>query len=116
MEGMGDRLARRVAEAADAWLTDPRDTQTYQRLVDATLTWRAYSQPMLQGTERAGRRSPVAEPTPVPAASEEGPSPAGEPEARSSDGPDGPQRLGTLLEAVTGQLRGADADARTLDH
>lgn len=100
MEGTGDRLARRVAEAADAWLTDPRDTQTYQRLVDATLTWRAYTQPMLAGTERAGRRSPMTEPIPVPTTLEEGSPSAGEPEARSSDSSAGPQRLGSLLEAV----------------
>jgi hypothetical protein len=35
-----DRLARQVAEAADAWLGDPLDTQIYHRLVRATLDWR----------------------------------------------------------------------------
>ena len=50
------RLARTVADAADAWLKDPLDTHIYERLVQATLTWRAYSQPMLEGTEHAGRR------------------------------------------------------------
>jgi hypothetical protein len=35
-----DRLARQVAEAADAWLRDPLDTQIYHRLVRATLDWR----------------------------------------------------------------------------
>lgn len=38
-----DSLARRVAEATDAWLRDPLDTQVYRRLVDATLEWRAGS-------------------------------------------------------------------------
>ncbi len=112
MEGTGDRLARRVAEAADAWLTDPRDTQTYQRLVDATLTWRAHSQPMLEGTERAGRRSPMTETLPVPTTIEDGsPESADEPETQPPDGAAGPQRLGNLIEAVTGQLRAAGGDS-----
>lgn len=33
-------LAQRVADAADAWLRDPQDTQVYARLVAATLAWR----------------------------------------------------------------------------
>ena len=59
MDNETARLARRVAEAADAWLSDPRDTQTYGRLVDATLTWRACAQPMLDGTAHVGRRTPM---------------------------------------------------------
>lgn len=35
------RLARQVAEAADAWLRDPLDAGVYRRLVDATVAWRA---------------------------------------------------------------------------
>jgi len=35
-----DRLARQVAEAADAWLRDPLDAGVYARLVRATLDWR----------------------------------------------------------------------------
>jgi hypothetical protein len=35
------RLDRRVAEAADAWLTDPRDTGVYARLVAAVTERRA---------------------------------------------------------------------------
>lgn len=42
------RLAAAVAEAADAWLKDPRDVNIYQRLVDATMRWRAHAQPQLQ--------------------------------------------------------------------
>lgn len=113
MEGTGDRLARRVAEAADAWLTDPRATQTYQRLVDATLTWRTYSQPMLEGTERAGRRSPVTEPLSVPTEPKDGlPEPAAKAEVQPLDGPAGPQRIGGLLQAVTDQLRAAGGTPR----
>ena len=48
-------LARHVAEAADAWLRDPLDTGIYQRLVDATLAWRAHTRPALEGLEHAGR-------------------------------------------------------------
>jgi hypothetical protein len=40
-----DRLARQVAEAADAWLRDPLDTHVYQRLVRSTLDWRVFAQP-----------------------------------------------------------------------
>jgi hypothetical protein len=47
---MDDRdvlLSRRVADAADAWMRDPRDAQIYGRLVDAVLARRAYLQPVL---------------------------------------------------------------------
>lgn len=47
---MDDRdvtLSRRVADAADAWLRDPRDAQIYGRLVTAVLERRAYLQPAL---------------------------------------------------------------------
>jgi len=48
-------LARHVAEAADAWLRDPLDAGIYQRLVTATLAWRAHTRPVLEGLEHAGR-------------------------------------------------------------
>lgn len=38
-----------VAEAADAWLHDPRDTIAYARLVTAVLRRRSYLQPTLDG-------------------------------------------------------------------
>lgn len=38
---------REVARAADAWLTEPRDTQAYARLVDAVLRRRAFLNPPL---------------------------------------------------------------------
>lgn len=62
----GMRLARAVAQAADAWLTDPRDVGVYERLVHATVQWREYSQPMLEGTETSGRRA-LPPPPPLPA-------------------------------------------------
>lgn len=48
-------LARHVAEASDAWLRDPLDAGIYQRLVTATLAWRAHTRPALEGLEDAGR-------------------------------------------------------------
>ncbi|MGV8978958.1 MAG: hypothetical protein ACOH17_13040 [Cellulomonas sp.] len=41
MDNETDRLARQVADAADAWLRDPLDAHVYARLVRATLDWRA---------------------------------------------------------------------------
>ena len=41
-------LAARVAEAADAWLAEPRDATAYTRFVDAVLAYRAYRHPQLQ--------------------------------------------------------------------
>ena len=52
------RLARHVAEAADAWLRDPLDAGVYRRLVDATLAWRAGGGRVVPGTTAA--------PAPVP--------------------------------------------------
>lgn len=45
MDNETDRLARQVAEAADAWLRDPLDTHVYHRLVRSTLDWRVFAQP-----------------------------------------------------------------------
>lgn len=48
---MDERIAaldRRVAEAAEAWLADPRDTGVYTRLVQAIEARRAYLQPQLE--------------------------------------------------------------------
>ena len=57
MDNETDRLARQVAEAADAWLRDPLDTHVYQRLVRLTLDWRVFAQP-------------TADPAPTPTAAE----------------------------------------------
>ncbi|WP_435737837.1 hypothetical protein V5D56_04370 [Cellulosimicrobium sp. PMB13] len=45
MTDVEERLARRVAEAADAWLRDPLDAGVYRRLVAATLAWRSRTVP-----------------------------------------------------------------------
>ena len=47
------RLARHVAEAADAWLRDPLDAGRPRRLVDATLAWRAGGGRVVSGTTAA---------------------------------------------------------------
>lgn len=63
---MDERLAaldRRVAEAADAWLADSRDTGVYTRLVVAIEARRAYLHPPLE----ADRPDPDP-PVPVPVA------------------------------------------------
>ncbi|CAN5265263.1 hypothetical protein BH11ACT1_BH11ACT1_31250 [soil metagenome] len=44
MDNEIDRLARQVADAADAWLRDPLDAHIYARLVRATLDWRVGAQ------------------------------------------------------------------------
>lgn len=59
------KLADDVAAAADAWLTDPADAEVYRRLVAAVVAWRRYTRPMLDGLERAGRRSIGHGPAPV---------------------------------------------------
>lgn len=58
---MDERLAalnRRVAEAADAWLTDPQDTGVYARLVEAIGVRRSYLNPTLD-------LGPTAQPDPA---------------------------------------------------
>ena len=61
---MDERLAaldRRVAEAADAWLADSRDTGVYTRLVSAIEARRAYLHPLLELGQRPD------DPMPIPA-------------------------------------------------
>ena len=52
----GHQLARHVADAADAWLTDPLDTGVYARLVQATLRYRRWARPQLP--DLTGERVP----------------------------------------------------------
>uniref|UniRef100_UPI0005B7E67C hypothetical protein n=1 Tax=Cellulosimicrobium cellulans TaxID=1710 RepID=UPI0005B7E67C len=54
MTDQDGRLARHVAEAADAWLRDPLDAGVYRRLVDATLAWRAGGGHVVQGLPEPG--------------------------------------------------------------
>jgi hypothetical protein len=65
-----ERLAAlddRVASAADAWLTDPRDVGVYARLVTAIEARRAYLRPQLPTDDEPAAEPPVA----VPAATQE---------------------------------------------
>ncbi len=52
-ESLPQRLANDVAEAADAWLRDPRDTGVYARLVQAVERWRAVTRPTLDSAHDA---------------------------------------------------------------
>lgn len=54
------RLARHVAEAADAWLRDPLDAGVYRRLVDATLAWRAGGGRVVHDVSDDAAREPTA--------------------------------------------------------
>jgi len=51
-------LDHAVAEAADAWLNDPRDHEAYRRLVAAVLTRRANYQPPLDLDEKPAAEQP----------------------------------------------------------
>lgn len=57
MGDVGDRLAHRVANAADAHLRDPLDVNAYAHLVDAVTAWRAHTAPTFEGLDVAGRPS-----------------------------------------------------------
>jgi hypothetical protein len=62
-------LDRRVAEAATAWLTDPRDTGAYGRLVSAIEARTAFLHPRLDSPvdDVAGDVSPASAAPPQPA-------------------------------------------------
>lgn len=53
VEPLPQRLANDVAEAADAWLRDPRDTGVYTRLVQAVERWRGLTRPTLDQAQQA---------------------------------------------------------------
>lgn len=50
-------LARRVADAASAHLSDPLDVHAYELLVESVKAWRAWNQPSLDGLDGVGRPS-----------------------------------------------------------
>lgn len=62
-----DVLARRVADAAVAWLADPRDQQAYGRLVSAIEAYSTWRQPVLDldVLEAVARLARVADTTAV---------------------------------------------------
>ena len=98
MDNETDRLARRVAEAADAWMRDPLDAHVYQRLVAATLDWRTFAQ----------HDAPHTPHTPE---SPESPAAVDDPDVAPPDDPGAvpperrPQRLDLLLGPVADELR-----------
>jgi hypothetical protein len=47
MDATAAALARRVADAAAAWLDEPRDTEAFRRLVAATDRYRDHANPPL---------------------------------------------------------------------
>lgn len=51
------QLSERVAAAADAWLTDPRDSGIYARLVDAMAARRRYLHPPLDNDPDASEQA-----------------------------------------------------------
>lgn len=65
---MDERLAaldRRIAEAADAWMSDPRDVGVYTRLIEAIGARRAYLNPTLDETVPARSPAPAVDPITV---------------------------------------------------
>jgi hypothetical protein len=89
-----DRLARQVAEAADAWLRDPLDTHVYQRLVRSTLDWRVFAQPTV---------GPAQAPTAADSTVELGEDATAELDAEPVERR--PQRLDMLLGGFADELR-----------
>lgn len=47
MDDEAAMLAKRVADAADAWLSHVEDTEAFRRLVIARGEWKAYRAPMI---------------------------------------------------------------------
>jgi len=109
VEDEATRLMRTVAEAAEAWLTDPRDTQTYQRLVAATLARRVHlgragAAPVgtSSGDRPLGATPDSAAPDDAAPDDAEPPDGAGPPERQ-------PQRLDSVLGGFADQLRARTA-------
>ncbi|WP_454728231.1 hypothetical protein [Cellulosimicrobium protaetiae] len=106
MTNQDARLARHVAEAADAWLRDPLDAGVYRRLVDATLAWRAGGGRVVPGA--------TATPAPVPADAPRASTGAGAPPREADDQDDdsryfrperAPRAVGSTLADVASMLR-----------
>ncbi|GAB3852482.1 hypothetical protein GCM10028801_03500 [Nocardioides maradonensis] len=47
MDDEAAMIAKRVADAVDAWMSAPDDTEAYRRLVVARGEWRVYRAPMI---------------------------------------------------------------------
>jgi len=113
------RLARHVAEAADAWLRDPLDAAVYRRLVDATLAWRdgrdgpdGRTRPGPTEDEALGRaRASRAVPGSDPAA--DGGAVPEDDDARYLRPERAPRAVGSTLADVASMLRARGAAARS---
>ena len=102
MEDDGRRLAKHVAEAADAWLRDPLDAGVYRRLVEATLAWRA----------AAGGGPPV-EVVKGEVVPRGAPGPSTEDDERYLRPERAPQPIGSALADVASMLRGRALASRS---
>ncbi|MGN6239917.1 MAG: hypothetical protein ACTHNI_09235 [Cellulosimicrobium cellulans] len=107
------RLARHVAEAADAWLRDPLDAGVYRRLVDATLAWRASGGRVVPSTTAAPAPFPTDAPRAVTgAAAVTGEADDPDDDARYLRPERAPRAVGSTLADVASMLR-ARATAAT---
>lgn len=101
------RLARHVAEAADAWLRDPLDAGVYRRLVDATLAWRTGGGRVVPGTTAAPAPFPTAAPRAGTGAEAAATGEADDPDddARYLRPERAPRAVGSTLADVASMLR-----------
>ncbi|MFF2268292.1 hypothetical protein ACFVTZ_08495 [Cellulosimicrobium cellulans] len=100
------RLARHVAEAADAWLRDPLDAGVYRRLVDATLAWRAGGGRVVPGTTAVPAPFPTDAPRAVTgAAAASGEADDPDDDARYLRPERAPRAVGSTLADVASMLR-----------
>lgn len=99
------RLARHVAEAADAWLRDPLDAGVYRRLVDATLAWRAGGGRVTPSTTAAPAPFPTDAPRAVTDAAATGEADDPDDDARYLRPERAPRAVGSTLADVASMLR-----------
>jgi hypothetical protein len=107
-EDWGHWAARQVAEAAEAWLTDPRDVGAYSRLVQATIEWRAYAYPSASASVRRPAGSDVAVTVTDP----------DNDDAPPLEGKGHPQRLGKIVDftdpqSALAQLNGSGSHSES---
>lgn len=105
------RLARHVAEAADAWLRDPLDAGVYRRLVDATLAWRAGGGRVVPGATAATAVPADAPPPWTGADALRGDIDDGDDDARYLRPERAPRAVGSTLADVASMLRARASSA-----
>ena len=104
--------SRAVAEAADAWLNDPRDTGAYERLVVAVQRWREHVRPPLPGTERITYRGALLARPEVGQEHREGPDQTGEAAEQQPDAGEEKIGAGSGDAAETGDALGSQGSSR----